>query len=40
MNVVLDTNVLISSTLWDSSVANKLLKKLIETASEIYTSIE
>ena len=40
MNVVFDTNVLISSTLWDKSVSQKLLFKLIDSDIKIYTSKE
>ena len=40
MKVVLDTNVLISATLWSNSVANKLLFKLIEQESKIFISEE
>lgn len=38
--VVFDTNVLISSTLWDESVAQKLLLKLIEADIPIFSSQE
>ncbi|MCH7567976.1 MAG: putative toxin-antitoxin system toxin component, PIN family [Nanoarchaeota archaeon] len=38
MNVVFDTNVIISSTLWNNSVAQKLLFKLIQSDSKIFTS--
>ncbi len=37
---VFDTNVLISATLWDSSVAQKLLFKLIEANIQIFSSRE
>ena len=37
---VFDTNILISSTLWDGSVAQKLLYKLIEQDSVIFSSTE
>lgn len=40
MNIVLDTNILISSTLWDNSVAQRLLFKLINQDTFIYSSIE
>lgn len=40
MRFVLDTNVLISSTLWDGSSAQKLLFKLIKTNAKIFTSIQ
>ncbi len=40
MRVVLDTNVLISSTIWDTSLAQKLLFKLISIGAEIFTSVE
>lgn len=40
MRVVLDTNILISATLWDGSVAQKLLFKLINSDSEIFSSTE
>lgn len=40
MRVVLDTNVLISATLWSGSVAQKLLFKLIKTESQIFSSID
>ena len=38
MHVVFDTNVLLSSTLWDGSVAQKLLFKLIKNDVKIFTS--
>src|SRR3989344_6372724 len=37
MNVVLDTNILISATLWNTSIANRLLNQLIS-KSNIFTS--
>lgn len=40
MNVVLDTNVLISATLWHGSVAQKLLTTLIVQDVGIYSSPE
>ena len=40
MKITLDTNVLISSTMWDNSVAFKLLKKLIENEEEIFTTAD
>lgn len=40
MRVVFDTNVLISATLWDNSVSHKLLIKLIEKDTEIFTTTE
>ena len=40
MNVTFDTNVLISSTLWVDSVAEKLLFKLIRADVAIYSSPE
>lgn len=40
MKIVFDTNVLISSTLWDGSVAQKLLFKLIRIDAKIYSSPE
>lgn len=40
MKVVFDTNVLLSSTLWDGSVAQKLLFKLIRSEAKIYSSKE
>ena len=40
MRVVLDTNVLISATLWDGSVAQKLLYKLIKSNVKIFSSVE
>ena len=39
MRIVFDTNVLISSTLWDESIAQKLLFKLIVLDAKIFTSI-
>jgi uncharacterized protein len=39
MRVVFDTNVLLSSTLWDRSVAQRLLFKLINTNSTIFSSL-
>ena len=38
MNVVLDTNVLISATLWQGSVSQKLLFSLIRSDAGIFTS--
>lgn len=40
MGIVFDTNVLISSTLWYNSSANKLLTKLIKEDAEIFTTLE
>ena len=40
MNVTVDTNFLISSTLWDNSSAHKLLLKLIENNAKIYATKE
>src|SRR3989338_8463505 len=40
LKVVLDTNVLVSATLWDGSEAQKLLFKLINIDAEIFTSSE
>ena len=40
MSVVFDTNVLISATLWHGSVAQKLLAKLIQTNTKIFSSTE
>jgi len=40
MRIVFDTNVLISASLWDNSVAHKLLIKLIKEDSELFTSVE
>lgn len=40
MSVVFDTNVLISSTLWDGSVAQKLLFKMILSNIQIYSSAD
>lgn len=37
---VFDTNILISSTIWDGSVAQKLLYKLIEQNAVIFSSTE
>tara|TARA_Y100000310_G_C20514558_1_gene730534 strand:- start:218 stop:622 length:405 start_codon:yes stop_codon:yes gene_type:complete len=39
MKVVLDTNVLVSATLWDKSEAQKLFFELINADAEIYISI-
>ena len=38
MKVTVDTNFLISATQWDYSVAHKLLKKLIISDAEIFTT--
>ncbi len=38
MRIVFDTNVLISATQWDGSVAQKLLFKLINTEHNIFSS--
>jgi putative PIN family toxin of toxin-antitoxin system len=40
MRFVLDTNVLISSTLWHGSVSQKLVQKLIAADEEIFSSEE
>ena len=40
MNVVFDTNILISSTLWENSEAQKLLFKLLENNVQIYCSVK
>ncbi len=40
MTVTFDTNVLLSATLWDGSVAQKLLFDLIKKEIKIYTSPE
>ena len=40
MRITFDTNVLLSATLWDSSVAQKLLFDLIKQDVEIYTTSE
>jgi len=40
MNVTADTNFLISSSMWDNSVAHKLLLSLIENNVKIYTTKE
>ena len=38
MKITVDTNFLISATQWDYSVAHKLLKKLIISDAEIFTT--
>src|SRR3989338_1302236 len=38
MKITVDTNFLISATQWDYSVAHKLLKKLILSDAEIFTT--
>jgi len=40
MAVTFDTNVLLSATLWDGSVAQKLLYDLIRQNVKIYSSLE
>lgn len=40
MRLVLDTNTIISSTLWDNSVSHKLLIELINKNVEIFTTTE
>lgn len=40
MRVVLDTNILISATMWDNSVSNKLMRALAEKDIEIFTSYD
>lgn len=40
MKVVFDTNVMISATMWDNSIAHKLFIKLIKENAEIFTSID
>ena len=38
MKITLDTNFLISSTQWDTSVAHKLLKKLIKIEATLFVT--
>lgn len=38
MNIVLDTNVIISATLWEYSVAQKLVTKLLSTPAKMFTT--
>ena len=40
MKITLDTNFLISSTQWTYSVANKVLRKMIDKNVELYTTDE
>lgn len=40
MGVTFDTNVLLSATLWDGSVAQKLLFELIRQNVKIYSTLE
>ncbi len=40
MKVVFDTNVLISATMWDNSIAHRLFIKLIKENAEIVTSVD
>jgi putative PIN family toxin of toxin-antitoxin system len=40
MKIVLDTNILISATIWEGSVAQKILFKLIDLNTQIYLSKE
>lgn len=40
MSVVFDTNVIISSTLWEGSVAQKLLFRLIRSEIKVFSSQE
>lgn len=40
MRVVLDTNILVSATMWDNSVSNKLIRVLAEKDIEIFTSYD
>src|SRR3989338_5154684 len=40
MHVVLDTNVIISGTVWENSVAQKLILKLVNLTAKIFTTIE
>ncbi|HLC84551.1 MAG TPA: putative toxin-antitoxin system toxin component, PIN family [Candidatus Nanoarchaeia archaeon] len=40
LRIVFDTNVLLSATLWDGSVAQKLLFGLIRQGATIYSSVE
>jgi putative PIN family toxin of toxin-antitoxin system len=40
MRIVLDTNILISATMWDNSVSNKLLRILAEKDIEFFTSYD
>ena len=38
MKITADTNFLVSATQWDNSVAHKILVKLIEIDTEIFTT--
>ncbi len=40
MRVVLDTNILVSATMWNDSFCNKLIKTITEKEIEIFTSYE
>lgn len=40
MTVTFDTNVLLSATLWDGSVAQKLLFDLIKQGVKTYSTLE
>jgi len=40
MNFVLDTNILISLTLWDQSVAHRLFSKIVILGHELFSSKE
>jgi|SRR3989344_231065 len=40
MKITADTNFFISATQWDNSVAHKLLRKLLEKDTEIFTTKE
>ena len=40
MNVVLDTNVLIPITLWNYSLAQKVLIRLLKSNAKIFTSLD
>jgi uncharacterized protein len=40
MRIVFDTNVLISSTLWDNSISHRLLIKLINSKVQMFTTFE
>lgn len=40
MKVVLDTNVLLSATIWEDSASEKLLSKLIRLGIPLFSSVE
>lgn len=40
MKVVPDTNILISATIWENSISNKLIRNLVERDIDLFSSFE